>query len=61
MPAILSLNHKQARGVQMSLLGWIIFSLIVGGALVAFWDSIRNWLTTTVFDWVERNFGYARK
>jgi hypothetical protein len=61
MPAILSLYHKQARGVQMSLLGWIIFSLIVGGALVAFWDSIRNWLTTTVFDWVERNFGYAAR
>jgi len=45
----------------MSFLGWLIFSLLVGSVLVAFWDSIRNWLTTTVFDWVERNFGYAAR
>lgn len=45
----------------MSFLGWLIFSLLVGGVLVTFWESIRNWLTTTVFDWVERHFGYTAR
>jgi hypothetical protein len=51
----------EQRGEHMSFLGWLIFSLLVGGVLVTFWESIRNWLTTTVFDWVERHFGYTAR
>ena len=28
----------------MSLIGWLIFGAIVGGAAVAFWDEIKDWV-----------------
>lgn len=39
-------------------LWWLVGGLIVAGALVVFWDQIRNWLSTTVLDWVDNRYGY---
>lgn len=45
----------------MSVLGWILLGLVGGAVLVYFWNKIREWLTTTVLDWIEREFGYKTR
>ncbi|MGL4875347.1 MAG: hypothetical protein ACRC30_11925 [Clostridium sp.] len=45
----------------MSLIGmFVIGALIAGGTglIVKFWESIANWLNTTVCDYIEKKFGY---
>ena len=37
---------------------WILLGIVVGAALVAFWDDIKHWLDTVAADWVEQQFGY---
>lgn len=43
------------------MLTWILIGLVLGAALVAFWDSIKNWLDTVAADWVERELGYGAR
>ena len=45
----------------LTTLGWILVGIVVGAALVAFWDDIRHWLDTVAADWVERQFGYEAR
>lgn len=46
------------------MLSWVaigLIGLLVGAALVAFWDDIKHWLDTVAADWVERQFGYGAR
>lgn len=48
----------------MSLLAigaWLLVGAIAAGALAAFWDEIRNWLTNVAADIVEKAFGYSAR
>lgn len=43
------------------MIGFILGAAAVAlltGALVAFWDSIRNWLNSTAANFVEKHLGY---
>lgn len=47
---------------MLGILGWILVGAVLTGALLYFWDDIRDWLNNTAADAVERVLGYnARK
>ncbi len=39
----------------------VLIGLLLGAALVAFWNSIKNWLNTVAADWVEKKLGYGAR
>lgn len=44
------------------MLGWILLGALLTGALLYFWNDIKEWLNSTAADAVERVLGYkARK
>ncbi len=45
----------------LTTLGWILLGVVVGAALVTFWDDIKHWLDTVAADWVEKQFGYGAR
>lgn len=45
----------------LTALAWVALGAAATGALVAFWDEIRNWLNNVAADIVERTFGYSAR
>lgn len=45
----------------LETLGWILLGAAAAGALVYFWDEIRDWLNSVAADAVERAFGYSAR
>lgn len=44
------------------MLGWILAGAVLAGALLYFWNDIKEWLNNTAADVIERVLGYnARK
>lgn len=47
---------------MFGVLGWILVGAILTGALLYFWNDIKDWLNNTAADVVQRYIGYdARK
>lgn len=40
---------------------WIVVGIITAAVLVAFWDSIKQWLDNTAADAVEKALGYEAR
>lgn len=47
---------------MLGLVGWVLVGAVLTGALLYFWNDIRDWLNNTAANAVERALGYnARK
>lgn len=47
---------------MLGLIGWVLVGAVLTGALLYFWNDIRDWLNNTAANAVERVLGYnARK
>lgn len=42
----------------LAALGWMLLGGVVVGALVKYWDEIKDWLNNVAADFVERHLGY---
>ena len=42
----------------LKTIGYFVLGALCVGALVHFWDDIKNWLNTVAADAVEKHFGY---
>lgn len=45
----------------LTTIGFIIAGAVLAGALLCFWDDIKEWLNTVAANAVERAFGYAAR
>ena len=47
---------------MLGVLGWVLVGAVLTGALLYFWNDIRDWLNNTAADVVQKYIGYdARK
>lgn len=47
---------------MLGIVGWVLVGAVLTGALLYFWNEIRDWLNNTAANAVERVLGYgARK